>query len=133
MGRAERRRMERKNRIDARVAFAAYERAKDAEVEKIVLDAVQDAENYVKHHITGELYTAMAVILRRPPYRWPAEKVLRLLDAVGGIINDLSEKRICDADLVTEGERWGIKVQWDAHHEFIEGISEFERDTGCRD
>lgn len=60
----------------------AYEEQK--EMEKVILDAVRDAEKYTKHHITGELYTATAVILRKPPYRWPAAKVMRLLEAIGG-------------------------------------------------
>ena len=106
----------------------AYEEQK--EMEKVVIDAVRDAEKYTKHHITGELYTATAVILRKPPYRWPAAKVMRLLEAIGGVINDLNDKIISDADLVTEGERWGIRVMWDGDHKFIEGISEFEEAEG---
>lgn len=96
------------------------------ETEKLMTDAMKEAEDYTKHHITGELYTAMAIILRKNPYRWPAAKVMRLLEAVGGVINDLNDKVISDADLVTEGEKYGIRVVWDGKHKYIEGLSEFE-------
>ena len=94
----------------------------------MVLTAMREAEEFTKHHITGELYTAMAVVLRRHPYRWSAEKVMRYLDAVGAIINDLNDGTTCDADLVTEGERWGIRALWAANHKFIENLSVFEED-----
>lgn len=92
----------------------------------MVLTAMREAEEFTKHHITGELYTAMAVVLRRPPYRWPAEKVMRYLRSVGGIINDLNEGGMSDADLVAAGEDVGIKVVWDAEYKFIEQMSVFE-------
>ena len=100
--------------------------AEQKETEKLMADAMKEAEDYTKHHITGELYTAMAIILRKHPYRWPAAKVMRLLEAVGGVINDLNDKVISDADLVTEGEKYGIRVVWDGKHKYIEGLSEFE-------
>lgn len=81
---------------------------------------------YTKHHITGELYTTAALVLRKPPYRWPAEKVMRFLRSVGGIINDLNEGGMSDADLVAAGEDVGIKVVWDAEYKFIEQMSVFE-------
>ena len=98
-------------------------------MEQLVMDAMREAEAFTKHHVTGELYTAAAVILRRPPYRWPARKVMRFLDQVGGVIVDLNEGRICDADLVAEGEKYGIKVLWRAFREkyrYINDLSIFE-------
>lgn len=126
MGRALRRKLQKEQKqLDLRERLEqAYRQQK--EDEKMVLTAMREAEEFTKHHITGELYTAMAVVLRRPPYRWPAEKVMRYLDAVGAIINDLNDGTTCDADLVTEGERWGIRVTWDASHRYIDGLSEFE-------
>ena len=129
MGRAERRRQDKQDRLEAKAAFIAYEKAREAETKKLVLDAVHDAEEYTKHHITGEMYTALAVKLRKAPYRWPAEKVMRLMESVGGVINDLSEGRMSDAELVAEGEKAGIRVVWSADHKFIEAMSIFEEGT----
>ena len=103
-----------------------YELQARAKERKVMEDLLTDAEDYVKHHVTGQMYTAMAVILRRPPYRWSAEKVMRYIEAVGGIINDLNLDRIHDSDLVTEGEKWGIRVRWEASHKYITDIGVYE-------
>lgn len=45
------------------------------------------------------------------------------------MIVDLNEGRICDADLVAEGEKYGIKVLWRAFREkyrYINDLSIFE-------
>lgn len=104
-------------------------REKEKSMEQLVTDAMREAEAFTKHHITGELYTAAAVILRRAPYRWPADKVMRFLDQIGGVIVDLNEGRICDADLVAEGEKYGIRVIWRAFNDkyrFINDLSIYE-------
>jgi len=89
----------------------------------------ENAENYVKHHVTGQFYTAMSLILRKAPYRWSAEKVTRLIGAICAIINDLDEGTICDADLVSAAEKYGIRVLWNADHEYISEVSIYEE--GC--
>lgn len=94
--------------------------------EKMVADAMLEAQTFTNHHITGAIYTAIAIILRRPPYRWGAEKVMRFLGAVGGVINSLNNDEITMTDLVTEGEKYGIRVLWNAGHRFIENLSVFE-------
>lgn len=122
MGRKERRLQERLKREQD----YQYElQARSAE-HKVIQDLLSDVEDYVKHHVTGQMYTAMAVILRRPPYRWSAEKVMRYIGAVSGIINDLNENTIHDSDLVTEGEKWGIRVRWNATHKYITDIGVYE-------
>lgn len=122
-----RRKLKRKETLEERL-HRNY--AEQKEIEKLVVDAMREAEAYTKHHITGELYTASAVILRKAPYRWSMEKVMRFLNSVGGMINALNDKSMSDADLVTEGEKYGIKVVWDANHKFIEQLSEFEEGIG---
>lgn len=122
MGRKERRLQERLKRE----RDYQYElQARSAE-HKVIQSLLADAEEYVKHHVTGQMYTAMAVILRRPPYRWSAEKAMRFVRAVAAIINDLNEETIHDSDLVTEGEKWGIRVRWNATHKYITDIGVYE-------
>lgn len=126
MGRKERRLLERARKQEEARNYMQL-RAKEQEiVDKTIEKAIDEASEFTKHHITGELYTALAIVLRRPPYRWGRDKTLRCLEKVGGIINDLNENIITDADLVAEGERWGIKVLWNASHEYIEEMDIFE-------
>lgn len=129
MGRRELRRMAKHQaEMDAQ-QFYKNQMEERKVVEQLVQDAVASAENFVKHHITGELYTAAAIILRKPPYRWGREKVLRYLEKIGAIINMLNDGSLTDLDLVEEGESVGIKVVWDANHEFIEEMDIFEEMT----
>ena len=122
MGRKERRLQERLKRE----RDYQYElQARSAE-HKVIQSLLADAEEYVKHHVTGQMYTAMAVVLRRPPYRWSAEKAMRFVRAVAAIINDLNEETIHDSDLVTEGEKWGVRVRWNATHKYITDIGVYE-------
>lgn len=101
--------------------------------EKMVADAMLEAQTFTNHHITGAIYTAMAIILRKPPYRWSAEKVMRFLGAVGGVINSLNNDEITMTDLVTEGEKYGIRVLWNAGHRYIENLSVFEEQENGTD
>ena len=122
MGRKERRLQERLKRE----RDYQYElQARSAE-HKVIQGLLSDAEDYVKHHVTGQMYTAMAVVLRRPPYRWSTEKTMRFVRAVAAIINDLNEETIHDSDLVTEGEKWGVRVRWNATHKYITDIGVYE-------
>lgn len=98
------------------------------EDEQMVLEAMHEAENVTNHHITGALYTAAAVLLRKPPYRWSAEKTMRFLNRLGEVINDINEGSLTLTDLVAEGEHYGIRVLWAANHKFIKGLSVFEED-----
>ena len=122
MGRKERRLQERLKRE----RDYGYELQARAQEHKVVQDLLSDAEDYVKHHVTGQMYTAMAIVLRRPPYRWSAEKTMRYVEQVAAIINDLNELRTHDSDLVTEGEKWGIRVRWNASHKYITEIGVYE-------
>ena len=122
MGRKERRLQERLKRE----RDYQYELQPRSAEHKVIQDLLSDAEDYVKHHVTGQMYTAMAVILRRPPYRWSAEKTMRFVRAVAAIINDLNEETIHDSDLVTEGEKWGVRVRWNATHKYITDIGVYE-------
>ena len=90
--------------------------------------AAEEVRQLTIHHISGELYTAMALILRRHPYRWPRDKVMRYLSQVGAIINDINEGTIHDSDLVAEGEKYGIRVLWDAEHKYIDEMDIFEEE-----
>lgn len=129
MGRAERRRAAKLNReFDRMNEFqqkAAIGNAIDSQIAKVA----GDVEEYTKHHITGEIYTALAVVLRSAPYYWSPDKTMRLMGEVSGIINDLNQKRITDNDLIAAGEQKGIRVVWDAKHEYIDKIGIFEQEA----
>ena len=125
MGRKERRAAERASALDSMIA----ERRRCAECRKMYEQAAEEVRQLTIHHISGELYTAMALILRRHPYRWPRDKVMRYLSQVGAIINDINEGTIHDSDLVTEGEKYGIRVLWDAEHKYIDEMDIFEEES----
>lgn len=124
MGRKERRAAERASALDSLIA----ERRRCAECRKMYEQAAEEVRQLTIHHISGELYTAMALILRRHPYRWPRDKVMRYLSQVGAIINDINEGTIHDSDLVAEGEKYGIRVLWDAEHKYIDEMDIFEEE-----
>ena len=126
MGRAERRRQAKLNREFDRMneyqQTAAIGNVIDSQIAKVAAEV----EEYTKHHITGEIYTAIGVVLRSWPYYWSAEKTMRFMHQLSAIINDLNEGRITDNDLVAAGEKKGIRVVWDAKHEYIDKIGVFE-------
>lgn len=122
MNRRLRRMQQKRDAQDAREAGQRLQRALNTEIDVVV----RDTEEYVKHHITGEMYTTMAIVLRKHPYRWSADKTMRFLNIVGGIINELNEKRLTDYDLITEGEKYGIRVRWDANRKYVQEIGIFE-------
>lgn len=126
MGRRERRREEKIRRQMNDIELYKRDIAERKQNIDITVQACQSTEEYVKHHITGEFYTALAVILRREPYHWSAEDTLEIINQVGSVINDLNEQTISDADLVAAGEEVGIRVLWNASHEFITDIDIFE-------
>lgn len=129
MGKLNRKQRRQKERLDRELSAKEElmrRRAERDAINNTINESNADTEDYVKNHITGELYTAMAIILRRHPYRWSAEKTMRYVGAVAAIINDLNERTICDADLVTEGEKWGIRVRWNANHKYITDLGIFE-------
>jgi len=129
MGRAERRKAAKLNRefdrLDEYRQKAAIGNVIDSQIAKVAAEV----EEYTKHHITGEIYTALAVVLRSAPYYWSPDKTMRLMGRVSGIINDLNLKRITDNDLIAAGEQKGIRVVWDAKHEYIDKIGIFEREA----
>lgn len=118
--------------LTARERLEREYRQKKAD-EKMVADAMLEAQTFTNHHITGAIYTAMAIVLRRSPYRWPAAKVMRFLGAVGGIINALNNDEITMTDLVSQGEKYGIRVLWSANHRFVENLSVFEEEEDGTD
>lgn len=129
MGRAERRKQAKLNReferLDEYRQKAAIGNVIDSQIAKVAAEV----EEYTKHHISGEIYTALAVVLRSAPYYWSPDKTMRLMGKVSGIINDLNLKRITDNDLIAAGEQKGIRVVWDAKHEYIDKIGVFEQEA----
>lgn len=119
-------RQERKLTLQERLEREYRQRKAD---EKMVADAMLEAQTFTNHHVTGAIYTSVAVILRKPPYKWSAEKVMRFLGRLGGTINQLSNDEISMTDLVAEGEKYGIRVLWNAGHRYIENLSVFEERT----
>jgi hypothetical protein len=93
----------------------------------IAQEVANETEEFAKHHITGQLLTAMAIVLRKV-YGWSMDDTGDMLDQVNGITNALNAGEIDDADLVTEGEQWGVKVQWRLMNSrtYISGIDVYE-------
>jgi len=126
MGRAERRRAAKLNREFDRMNEYQQKAAIGNVIDSQIAKVAAEVEEYTKHHITGEIYTALAVVLRSAPYYWSPEKTMRLMGKASGIINDLNLKRITDNDLIAAGEQKGIRVVWSANHEYIDKIGVFE-------
>lgn len=123
MSRKLRRIQEKHQRIDLMQMQKRYQ--KQAQV--IAQEVANETEEFAKHHITGQLLTAMAIVLRKV-YGWSVEDTGDMLDQVNGITNALNAGEIDDADLVTEGEQWGVKVQWRLMNSrtYISGIDVYE-------
>lgn len=123
MSRKLRRIQEKHQRIDLMQMQKRYQ--KQAQV--IAQEVANETEEFAKHHITGQLLTAMAIVLRKV-YGWSVDDTGDMLDRVNGITNALNAGEIDDADLVTEGEQWGVKVQWRLMNSrtYISGIDVYE-------
>lgn len=123
MSRKLRRIQEKHQRIDLMQMQKRYQ--KQAQV--IAQEVANETEEFAKHHITGQLLTAMAIVLRKV-YGWSVDDTGDMLDQVNGITNALNAGEIDDADLVTEGEQWGVKVQWRLMNSrtYISGIDVYE-------
>lgn len=123
MSRKLRRIQEKHQRIDLMQMQKRYQ--KQAKV--IAQEVANETEEFAKHHITGQLLTAMAIVLRKV-YGWSVDDTGDMLDQVNGITNALNAGEIDDADLVTEGEQWGVKVQWRLMNSrtYISGIDVYE-------
>lgn len=123
MSRKLRRMQEKHQRIDLMQMQKRYQ--KQAQV--IAQEVANETEEFAKHHITGQLLTAMAIVLRKV-YGWSVDDTGDMLDQVNGITNALNAGEIDDADLVTEGEQWGVKVQWRLMNSrtYISGIDVYE-------
>ena len=126
MSRKLRRIQEKHQRIDLMQMQKRYQ--KQAQV--IAQEVANETEEFAKHHITGQLLTAMAIVLRKV-YGWSVDDTGDMLDQVNGITNALNAGEIDDADLVTEGEQWGVKVQWRLMNSwtYISGIDVYEEHT----
>lgn len=123
MSRKLRRIQEKHQRMDLMQMQKRYQ--KQAQV--IAQEVANETEEFAKHHITGQLLTAMAIVLRKV-YGWSVDDTGDMLDQVNGITNALNAGEIDDADLVTEGEQWGVKVQWRLMNSrtYISGIDVYE-------
>ena len=102
---------------------------------KISQEVAVETEEYAKHHITGQMLTAMAVVLRKI-YGWSVEDTLEMLDQVNGVTNALNAGEIDDADLITEGEQYGIKISWrmlDDRRLYIGGLDVYEHSASAGD
>ena len=85
----------------------AYEREAIATSKEVAAET----EEYTKHHITGQLLTALALVMRKI-YGWTDAETIKMLDEVNGITNALNDGEIDDKDLIAECEEYGIKVSW---------------------
>ena len=123
MSRKLRRIQEKHQRIDLMQMQKRYQK----QAQWIAQEVANETEEFAKHHITGQLLTAMAIVLRKV-YGWSVDDTGDMLDQVNGITNALNAGEIDDADLVTEGEQWGVKVQWRLMNSrtYISGIDVYE-------
>lgn len=124
MSRKIKRMLEKQQRKDQKQIERAYQNL----AIKISQEVAVETEEYAKHHITGQMSTAIAVVLRKV-YGWSVEDTLEMLDHINGITNALNSGEIDDADLITEGEQYGIKVSWGVLNDrrlYIGGIGVYE-------
>lgn len=102
------------------------------EIMQVIEDVRQEQMEVDRHFYTGAMMTICSYILRSQPYGWSGNKVMRYLEKVSGILNDLSNDRIHISDLVRETEKKGIRVVWNAKREYITDISIFEEDDNVQ-
>lgn len=131
MSRKIKRMLEKQQKKDQKQIEKAYQN----QAIKISQEVAAETEEYAKHHITGQMLTAMAVVLRKI-YGWSVEDTLEMLDQVNGVTNALNAGEIDDADLITEGEQYGIKVSWrmlDDRRLYIGGLDVYEHSASAGD
>lgn len=131
MSRKLRRLQEKKQKTDLKQMQKAYQR----QAVKISQEVAAETEDFAKHHMTGQLLTAMALVLRKV-YGWTDKEVIAMLDQVNGITNALNAGEIDDADLITECEQYGIKVSWgvaDDRRLYIGAIDIYEHSASDSD
>lgn len=131
MSRKIKRMLEKQQRKDQKKIEKAYQN----QAIKISQEVAVETEEYAKHHITGQMLTAMAVVLRKI-YGWSVEDTLEMLDQVNGVTNALNAGEIDDADLITEGEQYGIKISWrmlDDRRLYIGGLDVYEHSASAGD
>ncbi len=97
---------------------------------KEIMDVIEKVRNEQmevdRHFYTGVMMTICAYVLRSQPYGWSADKSMRFLERISGILNDLANDTIHISDLVRETEKKGIRIVWNAKREYITDISIFE-------
>ena len=97
---------------------------------KEIIDVIEKVRNEQievdRHFYTGVMMTICAYVLRSQPYGWNADKGMRFLERISGILNDLANDTIHISDLVRETEKKGIRIVWNAKREYITDISIFE-------
>lgn len=84
------------------------EKEQSREAVRISQEVAAEVEEYTKHHVTGQLLTALALVLRKV-YGWSDKDTLAALDEVNGITNALNAGEIDDHDLITECEQYGYQ------------------------
>ena len=130
MGRRERRAELKAQKIQNQADYLWNERRKRNAEQAIIDTALEEMHDATVHQCTGELYTMMALTLRRHPYRWSPAKVMRFMEKVQGGIIALNDKSWTVNQMVDVAEEWGIRVQWgvEKNRQYIEQIGIFEED-----
>lgn len=96
----------------------------------VITDAIRETEEFVKHYCTGELYTILAFLLRAHPYRWPADKVMRLLEKIQSVIMMIDDGQYSAEQLIADARSWGIEVKWGTKkgRKYINDLNIFEEE-----
>lgn len=131
MGRRERRAEQKAQQIQNKRDAIWLSKQKHYQDKAVIDEALGETEEFVKHYYTGKLYTVLALLLRAHPYRWPADKVMRLLEKVQGTIHAIESKEYSVEQLISDAESWGIRVKWGTQkgRKFINDLNVFEEET----
>lgn len=107
-------------------------RQKNLQNHDVITEALEETEEFVKHYYTGKMYTVLALLLRAYPYRWPADKVMRLLEKTQSTIHAIEDGSYSVEQLISDAESWGIRVKWGTQkgRKYINDLNIFEEEEG---
>ena len=132
MGRRERRGQMKLQREQNKANELWLSRQKHLRDKDVINEALEETEEFVKHYYTGKMYTVLALLLRAHPYRWPADKVMRLLEKTQSTIHAIEDGSYSVEQLIADAESWGIRVKWGTQkgRKHINDLNIFEEEEG---
>jgi hypothetical protein len=131
MGRKERRAALKAQQIQNKADELWLAKQKHYGEARVINDALKEAEEIVTNHVSGEIYTLFALVLRQHPYRWSSAKIMRLFERVQSGIMMLNDKSYTTDQLISDAEAWGFKVKFevDKKRKYIDSLFPFEEEA----